>query len=203
MDVNAGAKRFEGRQEKSTAILLAIIVVFVSCHFLRFLVQIYIVFSSPLHGSQKLFEVRFLMYLFQRLFPTKFGAFFQHCSKFRQLHVPPLFLIFGNINHLLLIVNSSVNMVIYICLGRRFRRHLRSLATNNCGCAFPYLNRISSFLNKPTPNEDECDELSCPLTAEKQRLDYLPTEYYYIHSVEIKELFRFSAIEKLEFSSIS
>ena len=59
IDVNVGAKRFEGRQEKSTAILLAIIVVFVSCHFLRFLVQIYIVFSSPLHGSQKLFEVRF------------------------------------------------------------------------------------------------------------------------------------------------
>ena len=60
IDVNVGAKRFEGRQEKSTAILLAIIVVFVSCHFLRFLVQIYIVFSSPLHGSQKLFEVRYL-----------------------------------------------------------------------------------------------------------------------------------------------
>ena len=187
MDVNAGAKRFEGRQEKSTAILLAIIVVFVSCHFLRFLVQIYIVFSSPLHGSQKLFEVRYLHTFLQRPFPTAFGAFFQHCSKFRQLHVPPLFLIFGNINHLLLIVNSSVNMVIYICLGRRFRRHLRSLATNNCGCAFPYLNRISSFLSRPTPIEDECDELSCPLTAEKQRLDYASLQSTIIYTVWISE----------------
>ena len=76
MDVNAGAKRFEGRQEKSTAILLAIIVVFVSCHFLRFLVQIYIVFSSPLHGSQKLFEVRFSFYLSLSAFSNNIWCFF-------------------------------------------------------------------------------------------------------------------------------
>ena len=76
MDVNAGAKRFEGRQEKSTAILLAIIVVFVSCHFLRFLVQIYIVFSSPLHGSQKLFEVRFSLCLSLAAFSINIWRFF-------------------------------------------------------------------------------------------------------------------------------
>ena len=51
------AKPFQLKKEKSTAILLAIIVVFLACHLLRFIVQVYEVVSSPLHGGQKLFEV--------------------------------------------------------------------------------------------------------------------------------------------------
>ena len=51
------AKPFQLKKEKSTAILLAIIVVFLACHLLRFIVQVYEVVSSPLHGGQKLFVV--------------------------------------------------------------------------------------------------------------------------------------------------
>ena len=53
------AKPFQLKKEKSTAILLAIIVVFLACHLLRFIVQVYEVVSSPLHGGQKLFEVSY------------------------------------------------------------------------------------------------------------------------------------------------
>ena len=51
------AKPFQLKKEKSTAILLAIIVVFLACHLLRFIVQVYEVVSSPLHGGHKLFQV--------------------------------------------------------------------------------------------------------------------------------------------------
>ena len=53
------AQPFQCKKEKSTAILLAIIIIFLVCHLLRFIVQIYEVFSGPLHGSQKLFQVSF------------------------------------------------------------------------------------------------------------------------------------------------
>lgn len=52
-----GAQPFQLKKEKSTAILLAIIITFLACHLLRFIVQLYEVFSSPLHGAQKLFQV--------------------------------------------------------------------------------------------------------------------------------------------------
>ena len=61
---NGPARPFQCKKEKSTAILLAIIVIFLACHALRFIVQIYEVFSSPLHGSQKLFQVLLLLSMF-------------------------------------------------------------------------------------------------------------------------------------------
>jgi hypothetical protein len=113
LEEDGSARPFQSKKEKSTAILLAIILIFVACHLLRFIVQIYEVFSGPLHGSHKLY---------------------QHCFKYGKLHVPLLLIICGNINHLLLVVNSSVNMIIYVCLGRRFRDQLRHLATEHLGC---------------------------------------------------------------------
>ena len=68
----------------------------------------------------------------QKLIPS--FCLFQHCFKYGKLHVPLLLIICGNINHLLLVVNSSVNMIIYVCLGRRFRDQLRHLATEHLGC---------------------------------------------------------------------
>ena len=61
-----------------------------------------------------------------------------------KLHVPAFLVICGNVNHLLLVVNSSVNMIIYVCLGRRFRNHLRHIAAAHCGCAF-YCSCIASL----------------------------------------------------------
>lgn len=68
--------------------------------------------------------------------PYATNLIFQHCHKLDRLHVPALLIVCGNINHLLLVVNSSVNMIIYVCLGRRFRNHLKHLATAHCRCAF-------------------------------------------------------------------
>ena len=56
-NTNGSARPFQSKKEKSTAILLAIILIFVACHLLRFIVQIYEVFSGPLHGSHKLYQV--------------------------------------------------------------------------------------------------------------------------------------------------
>ena len=56
-NANGSARPFQSKKEKSTAILLAIILIFVACHLLRFIVQIYEVFSGPLHGSHKLYQV--------------------------------------------------------------------------------------------------------------------------------------------------
>lgn len=63
-----GAQPFQLKKEKSTAILLAIIITFLACHLLRFIVQLYEVFSSPLHGAQKLFQVHFFLHFFEYLF---------------------------------------------------------------------------------------------------------------------------------------
>ena len=86
---------------------------------------------------------------------------FQKCNELSQLHVPAVFVVFGerarwdamrcdawhtgnpvpsssssflsflslslfagSVNHLLLVVNSSLNFVIYCCLAKRFRRAL-------------------------------------------------------------------------------
>jgi hypothetical protein len=51
------AQPFQCKREKSTAILLAIIIAFLACHMIRFIIQIYEVASSPLHGGQQLFQV--------------------------------------------------------------------------------------------------------------------------------------------------
>ena len=52
---------------------------------------------------------------------------FEHCSEREQLHVPALFIILGHVNHLLLVFNSSVNVLIYYCGGKTFRKTFKEL----------------------------------------------------------------------------
>ena len=50
-------------------------------------------------------------------------AHFEFCQgRLGRLHVPAAFYVMGNVNHLLLVLNSSVNCVIYYCCGETFRK---------------------------------------------------------------------------------
>lgn len=101
-------RHFQSRREKSTGILVGIILVFVSCHVFRLGVQIYEI-VSPTHGLQD---------------------HYHRCYEMKRLHVPAVVLILGNINHLFLVANSSVNFLIYCCLARRFRLALMDLLSS-------------------------------------------------------------------------
>lgn len=103
---SAKASFAKPKTEKSTRILLGIILVFLSCHALRFSIQLYRVFSVSSAG-----------YL----------SHFEFCSARNRLHVPALFIVLGQVNHLLLVVNSSVNALIYYCGGKMFRTTFKEI----------------------------------------------------------------------------
>ncbi len=97
----------EGRQGRETSfavVLLAIVVVFVVCHFPGAALNMYEainVESSRLCGEAG-----------QRAFPSAF------------------FVVIA-LNHFLLVVNSSANMLLYTVLNKRFRRHLAEFVCRN------------------------------------------------------------------------
>eukprot|EP00094_Tigriopus_californicus_P010956 TCALIF_10570-PA protein Name:"Similar to FR FMRFamide receptor (Drosophila melanogaster)" AED:0.25 eAED:0.23 QI:0/0.5/0/0.6/1/1/5/0/605 len=96
------AQPYRRKTEKSTAILLGIILVFISCHVLRFSIQLYEVFAQG-NGVHR---------------------HYKYCEKLGKLHTPLAMPILASVSHLLIIVNSSVNVLIYYCCGDRFRRGL-------------------------------------------------------------------------------
>ena len=52
---------------------------------------------------------------------------FETCYKVGRYHVPALIYILTNIHHLFLVLNSSINFIIYCCVGKEFRRKLVAL----------------------------------------------------------------------------
>eukprot|EP00095_Tigriopus_kingsejongensis_P012357 maker-scaffold198_size266703-snap-gene-1.29 protein:Tk12357 transcript:maker-scaffold198_size266703-snap-gene-1.29-mRNA-1 annotation:"hypothetical protein BRAFLDRAFT_82878" len=96
------AQPYRRKTEKSTAILVGIILVFISCHVLRFSIQLYEVFAQG-NGVHR---------------------HYKYCERQGKLHTPSAMLILASVSHLLIIVNSSVNVLIYYCCGERFRRGL-------------------------------------------------------------------------------
>lgn len=99
-------------RQKSTGILLCIIVVFFCCNLFRLCIQIYTIIT-PGHGLV---------------------GHFEECIQRMQLHVPAALHIMGNVNHLLLVLNSSVNFLIYCCLAKRFRIALvKMFKRERCG----------------------------------------------------------------------
>lgn len=65
--------------------------------------------------------------LYKVIFALGHEVHFHFCNQKGRLHVPALFSILANFNHLLLVVNSSVNVLIYYCCGERFRKGLLRL----------------------------------------------------------------------------
>ena len=51
---------------------------------------------------------------------------------FRRFHVPVAFYVMLSASHLLLVVNSSINVVLYCVVGKSFRAELKSLARSVC-----------------------------------------------------------------------
>ncbi|QQP40973.1 Hypothetical protein FKW44_015207, partial [Caligus rogercresseyi] len=49
------------------------------------------------------------------------------CSQQKKLHVPLLFIILNSFNNLFLIINSSVNFIIYCAVRKSFRKSFYSI----------------------------------------------------------------------------
>ena len=75
-------KHFQNRKEKSTGILVGIILVFVLCHIFRLCIQVYEI-VSPTHGLH---------------------THFYKCEELKRLHVPAVVLVAGKDHHIVHIV---------------------------------------------------------------------------------------------------
>ena len=51
---------------------------------------------------------------------------------FSRFHVPVAFYVMMSAGNLLLVVNSSINFVVYCLVGRRFRAELKAVLTAMC-----------------------------------------------------------------------
>ena len=98
-----GVQYVRKRKEKSSAILIAIIVVFVLCHIHRLVFRIY----ELAHPEKSMYE------------------HFKRCDSQGKYHVPVAIYFLTHSHHLFLVINSSINFIIYCVMGRQFRKKLR------------------------------------------------------------------------------
>ncbi|XP_059083030.1 uncharacterized protein LOC131880413 [Tigriopus californicus] len=90
------------RREKSTIVLVSIVLIFITCHTYRLSLRIY----EVSHPSNNTLE------------------HYQFCYNRGLYHIPVAFYVLVNFHHLFLVINSSVNFIIYCCVGREFRSHM-------------------------------------------------------------------------------
>ena len=99
----SGADVIKKKQEKSSAVLIGIIAVFLVCHMYRIALWIYTL-----------------------LLPTKaLLNHYNYCHAQKKYHIPVAIYYFTQLHHLFLVINSSVNFVIYCIMGRQFRKQLK------------------------------------------------------------------------------
>ena len=101
----SGADVIKKKQEKSSAVLIAIIIVFLVCHMYRLFLWIY---------NLALPEKAVLSHFYK-------------CYDEGRYHVPVAMYFFVHLHHLFLVVNSSINFVIYCIMGRQFRKQLKRM----------------------------------------------------------------------------
>ena len=106
----SGAYYVKRRQEKSTAILIAIILIFLVCHVHRLVFRIYEI-ALP---DKSVYE------------------HYIHCEKQGRYHVPVAIYFLSHTNHLFLVISSSANFIIYCVMGRQFRQTLKRMVVNFC-----------------------------------------------------------------------
>ena len=104
-------QHFQKRREKSARILITIVLTFLFCHTFRFVIKVYEV-THPSHSTVE-------HHIFCEMENKKF-------------HVPVILLILQSLSHFLLVVNSSINFIIYCCVGKRFRAELKELVHYVC-----------------------------------------------------------------------
>ena len=113
-------------KEKSTIILVAIVLVFILCHTYRLTVEVYR-----------------LIYPDNILKDT-----FENCYYREQYTIPVLLHIFHNLHFLFLTINSSVNFIIYCGVDQEFRRQVSLLLSCfsvfkcNCCNSMPRQNNL-------------------------------------------------------------
>ena len=101
------------RKEKSTIILVSIVLVFILCHTYRLTVEVY----RLIYPANILYEN------------------FIYCSDMGQFTMPFLLHIFHNLHFLFLTINSSVNFIIYCGVDSEFRRQVSLLSCFSiCKC---------------------------------------------------------------------
>ena len=99
----SGADVIKKKQEKSSAVLIGIIAVFLVCHMYRIALWIYTL-----------------------ALPTKaLLNHYNYCHAQKKYHIPVAIYYFTQLHHLFLVINSSVNFVIYCIMGRQFRKQLK------------------------------------------------------------------------------
>eukprot|EP00095_Tigriopus_kingsejongensis_P000660 maker-scaffold311_size212931-snap-gene-1.16 protein:Tk00660 transcript:maker-scaffold311_size212931-snap-gene-1.16-mRNA-1 annotation:"hypothetical protein ETSY2_36450" len=98
----SNAHHFQKRREKSTMILVLIVLIFMACHCYRLALKVY-EFVNP---------------------HTNTAEHFNHCLNQQRYHIPMIFYVLGHIHHLVLVLNSSINFIIYCCVGKEFRSRL-------------------------------------------------------------------------------
>eukprot|EP00095_Tigriopus_kingsejongensis_P000943 maker-scaffold360_size197209-snap-gene-0.39 protein:Tk00943 transcript:maker-scaffold360_size197209-snap-gene-0.39-mRNA-1 annotation:"fmrfamide receptor-like isoform x1" len=100
-----GAHYFRKRREKSALILVSIVLIFLFCHTFRLVIQAYEV-THPSHSTAEHHDF---------------------CSQRGRFHVPVAFYVMLSASHLLLVVNSSINFLVYCCVGKTFREELKNI----------------------------------------------------------------------------
>ena len=100
-----GIQSIKHKQEKSTAILIAIIVVFVACHIHRLGFRIYEM-SLP-EGS--VFE------------------HYNYCREKKKYHIPVALYLMAISHYFFIVFSSSINFIIYCAMGRQFQLQLKLL----------------------------------------------------------------------------
>lgn len=101
---------FQKRREKSARVLITIVLTFLFCHTFRFVIKAYEV-THPSHSTAE-----------HHLF----------CHNQERYHVPVVLYVMLSLHHLLLVVNSSINFIIYCCVGERFRQELKVMLSSLC-----------------------------------------------------------------------
>ena len=101
---------FQKRREKSARVLITIVLTFLVCHVFRFALKVYEV-THPSHST---------------------AEHHYFCLQQNKYHVPVIWYVLLSLHHLLLVVNSSVNFVIYCCVGKRFRQELTMMMAPIC-----------------------------------------------------------------------
>ena len=99
------SNHFQKRREKSTLILVLIVLIFIACHSYRLSLKIY-EFSNPENNTEE---------------------HFLRCTSQGRYHIPVVFYVLVHIHHLVLVLNSSINFIIYCCVGKEFRMKLVGL----------------------------------------------------------------------------
>ena len=103
--------RLQRRREKSTVTLASIVLIFIACHSYRLSLKVF-EFAHPQSNTMEHFET---------------------CFRLGRYHVPASIYILTNIHHLFLVLNSSINFIIYCCVGSEFRRKLVTLFCKKSG----------------------------------------------------------------------